>query len=87
MNKKEKKFHRDLRPLEPNHWVQEHLSSTKHDVLHMIWTKEDVEENHDRTFSDEQWERIVECFNGCDFNDMEDNVTYIVNRILKERLT
>jgi len=85
---RQSKFHRDIRPIKPNHWVKEHIDSTEHEVLHIMWTKEDVEEMEDRNpFSDEQWKRIVSLFNGQGFDDIADYITYIVDEVMKNEET
>ena len=67
----------------PNHFIEEHLSSTKHEVLQIVWTKEDVEDMEDRTFTDEEWTRIVQRFNQTGFDEVTDYVSYLISEVLK----
>ncbi len=78
---RQSKFHRDIDPLydlwkiskrNPNYWVLKHINESEHEVLHLVYTKTDVEENSGRNsprkFTDKEWDNIVGEFNSVEFD-------------------
>jgi hypothetical protein len=99
---KQSKFHRDIDPLydlwkiskrNPNYWVLKHINESEHEVLHLVYTKTDVEENsgvnHERKtprkFTDKEWDDIVGTFNNVEFDHVWDLIEECVEEALKHK--
>jgi len=95
---RQSKFHRDIDPLydlwkiskrSPNYWVLKHINESEHEVLHLVYTKTDVEESGGRNtphkFTDKEWDDVVGTFNDVEFDHVWDTIEECVLEVLNRR--